>query len=162
LQLDVVHFMWHSAPVKKRWCPHHVLSLFFAGLVWNSSMVSWACSMLDSFTQDASIGWYPFHLTKYSHSRPFSYLDLSMALHLKLLFIMNQVRWGPWVVFLIRPWGMSHATYTQGNWVEFQLLVVGSQTANVTPGPSFGHNLCFKSPNGWYKPILDIYILRAF
>ncbi len=29
---------------------------------------------IDSFTQDASIGWYPFHLTKYSHSRPLSAL----------------------------------------------------------------------------------------
>ncbi len=35
MELDVVHFMWHSAPLKKRWCPHHALRLFFAGLVWN-------------------------------------------------------------------------------------------------------------------------------
>jgi hypothetical protein len=40
-------------------------------------MVSWACSILDSFTRDASIGWYPFHLTKYSCSRPLSCLDLN-------------------------------------------------------------------------------------
>ncbi len=79
LQLDVVHFMWHFAPLKERWCPHHVLRLFFVGLVWNSSMASWACSMSDSFTQDASIGWYPFHFTKYSCSRHLSCLDLSMA-----------------------------------------------------------------------------------
>jgi hypothetical protein len=32
-------------------------------------MAYWACSIFDSFTQDASIGWFPFHLTKYSHSR---------------------------------------------------------------------------------------------
>jgi hypothetical protein len=72
-------FMWLPAPLKERWCPHHVLRLFcfFAGLMWNSSMASWACSILDSFTQNASIGWYPFHLTKYSPSHPFSYLDLS-------------------------------------------------------------------------------------
>ncbi len=72
-------FMWHSAPLKERWCPHHVLRLFFASLVWNSSMAYWACFMLDSFTQDASIGWYPFHLTKYSRSCPLSCLDLSTA-----------------------------------------------------------------------------------
>jgi hypothetical protein len=43
-------------------------------------MASWACSMLNSFTQDASIGWYPFHLTKYSRSHPLSCLDLSTPL----------------------------------------------------------------------------------
>ncbi len=79
LQLDAVHFMWLHAPLKKRWCPHHVLRLFFAGLVWNFSMASWACSMTDSFTQDASIRWYPFHFTKYSRSHPLSCLDLSTA-----------------------------------------------------------------------------------
>jgi hypothetical protein len=58
--------------------------------------------------------------------------------------------------------GMSHTTYTQGNQIDSQLLVVGSQTANLTPGLSFGHNLCFQCPNGLCKPILDIYISIAF
>jgi hypothetical protein len=71
--------MWLLAPLKERWCPHHILCLFFAGLVWNSFMASWACSISDSFTQDASIGWYPFHLTKYFHSHPLSCIDLSMT-----------------------------------------------------------------------------------
>ncbi len=66
-------------PTKEQWCPHHVLRLFFASLMWHYCMASWACSMSDSFTQDAFIGWYPFHLTKYSRSRPLSCLDLSMA-----------------------------------------------------------------------------------
>jgi hypothetical protein len=80
LQLDVVHFMWDSSPLKERWCPHHTLRLFFfADPVWNSSMASWACSMSDSFTQEASIRWYPFHLTRYSRSHPLSCLDLSTA-----------------------------------------------------------------------------------
>jgi hypothetical protein len=30
----------------------------------------------------------------------------------------------------------------------------------LTPGPSFGHNLCFKCPNGSCKPILNIYISK--
>jgi hypothetical protein len=42
-------------------------------------MASWSCSMLNSFTQDAYIGWYPFHLTKYSRFCPLSCLDLSTA-----------------------------------------------------------------------------------
>ncbi len=71
------YILWNFPPLKERWCPHHVLRLFFAGRVWNSSMASWACSMSDSFTQETSIGWYPFHLTRYSRSRPLSCLDLS-------------------------------------------------------------------------------------
>jgi hypothetical protein len=55
-----------------------------------------------------------------------------------------------------------HVTCTQGNWGDPWLLVVGGQIANLTPCLSFGHNLCFKCPNGSCKPILDIYIPRSF
>ncbi len=34
--------------------------------------------------------------------------------------------------------------------------MVRSQIDNLTPDLSFGHNLCFNYPNGWYKPILDL------
>ncbi len=44
--------------------------------------------------------------------------------------------------------GVLHATCTQGNQVDSRLLMVGSQTANLIFGLSFGHNLCFKCPNG--------------
>ncbi len=57
---------------------------------------------------------------------------------------------------------MSHAPCSQVNWVDFRLFVVGSQIYNFTPGPSFGHNLCFRCPNEQYKPILNIYVLRSF
>ncbi len=57
---------------------------------------------------------------------------------------------------------MSHSTCTQGNRVDSWLLMVGSQIANLTHGPSFGHNLCFRSLNGWCKPILNIYVSIAF
>ncbi len=40
--------------------------------------------------------------------------------------------------------------------------MVGSQIGNLTFGLSFGHNLCFKCPNGSCKPILDIYVTRDF
>jgi hypothetical protein len=50
----------------------------------------------------------------------------------------------------------------QVNQGDSQLLVVDSQIDNLTPGPSFGHNLCFKYPNGSCEPIIDIYLLRAF
>ncbi len=36
------------------------------------------------------------------------------------------------------------------------------QTTNLTPDLSFGHNLCFRCPNGWCEPILNIYISIAF
>jgi hypothetical protein len=58
--------------------------------------------------------------------------------------------------------GMSHVPCTQGNRVDSRLLVVGSQIANLIPGLSFGHNLCFKCPNGQCEPILDIYTSIAF
>ncbi len=57
---------------------------------------------------------------------------------------------------------MWHATYTQGNWVDSRLLVVGSQIVNLAPGLSFGHNLCFKCPNGSCEPILDIQVSITF
>jgi hypothetical protein len=57
---------------------------------------------------------------------------------------------------------VSHATYTQRNRVDSQLLVVESQIANLTSGPFFGHNLCFRCPNGQCNPILEIYITRTF
>jgi hypothetical protein len=49
-----------------------------------------------------------------------------------------------------------------GNHGYSSLLVVGSQIANLTPNFSFGHNLCFKNPNGSCEPILNIYIPRSF
>jgi len=58
--------------------------------------------------------------------------------------------------------GMWHATYMQGNQGDFWLLMVGSQIHNLTPSPFFGHNFCFKYPNGSCKLILDIYIVKAF
>jgi hypothetical protein len=57
---------------------------------------------------------------------------------------------------------MSHTTCMQRNQVNFLLLMVGSQIAKLTPSFSFGHNLSFRCPNGWYKPILNIYVWRAF
>jgi len=51
---------------------------------------------------------------------------------------------------------MSHATWTQGNWGDSWLLMVKNQIGNLTHGPSFGHNLCFKCPNESCEPILDI------
>jgi hypothetical protein len=51
---------------------------------------------------------------------------------------------------------MLHTTYTQVNHSDSWLLVVGSQIGNLTPIPSFGHNLCFKYPNGSCEFILDI------
>ncbi len=56
---------------------------------------------------------------------------------------------------------MSQATWTQGNWVDFLLLVVESQITNLTPS-SFGHNLCFRYPNKSCNPILNIYVSIFF
>jgi hypothetical protein len=58
--------------------------------------------------------------------------------------------------------GMSHIVCRQLNRVNSRLFLVGSQIGSLTPDPSFGHNLCFRCPNEQCKPILDIYIPRAF
>jgi hypothetical protein len=52
--------------------------------------------------------------------------------------------------------GMSHATCTQRNQVDSRLLMVKNQTVNLIFDLSFGHNLCFKCPNGSCKLILNI------
>jgi hypothetical protein len=57
---------------------------------------------------------------------------------------------------------MSHPTCTKGNRVDSWLLMVGSQTADLTLGLSFGHNLCSKCPNGSCELILDIYVSIDF
>ncbi len=46
--------------------------------------------------------------------------------------------------------------------VDAWLLVVRSQTASLTPGPSFAHNLVFRCPNGRCEAIFDIYASRTF
>jgi len=40
--------------------------------------------------------------------------------------------------------------------------MVRSQIGNLTPSLYFGHNLCFKYPNGSCEPILDFYVSRIF
>jgi len=57
---------------------------------------------------------------------------------------------------------MSHSPF--GGWeeVDSRLLVVGSQTANLTSGSSFAHNLGDRCPNGQCEAIFDIYASRSF
>jgi hypothetical protein len=57
---------------------------------------------------------------------------------------------------------MFHVTYTQQNRVNSQLVVIGSQIANLTLDLSFGPNLGFRCPNGQCEPILDIYVSINF
>jgi hypothetical protein len=51
---------------------------------------------------------------------------------------------------------MWHVTYMHVFQDDSWFLVVRSQIGTSTPGPSFGHNLCFKCSNESCKPILDI------
>jgi hypothetical protein len=57
---------------------------------------------------------------------------------------------------------MSHAQIGCREEVDSWLLVVGSQTANLTPGPSFAHNLGYRCPNDQCEAIFDIYVSRPF
>jgi hypothetical protein len=57
---------------------------------------------------------------------------------------------------------MLHSLRRRREEVDSRLLVVGSQTGSLTPGPSFAHNLGCRCPNGQCEAILDIYASRAF
>jgi hypothetical protein len=57
---------------------------------------------------------------------------------------------------------MSHAQIGCQEGIDSRLLVVGSQTASLTPGPSFAHNLGCRCPNCQCEGIFDIYVSRPF
>jgi hypothetical protein len=63
-------------------------------------------------------------------------------------------------------WEFSNATSHSPNarWerVDSRLFVVGSQTASLTPGPSFADNLGCRCPNDQCEAISDIYTSRPF
>jgi hypothetical protein len=56
----------------------------------------------------------------------------------------------------------SHSSCRRRIRVDSRLLVVGSQTGSLTPGPSFDHNVCWKCPNGSCEAISDICTSRPF
>ena len=58
--------------------------------------------------------------------------------------------------------GVSHSQFGLREEVDSRLLVVGSQTASLTPGPSFAHNLGDRCPNGQCEAIFGIYASRPF
>jgi hypothetical protein len=57
---------------------------------------------------------------------------------------------------------VSHSPSSRQERVDSRLLVVGSQTASLTPGPSFAHNLGCRCPNDQCEVIFDIYASRPF
>jgi hypothetical protein len=58
--------------------------------------------------------------------------------------------------------GVSHFQFGLREEVDSLLLVVASQIASLTPGPSFAHNLGDRCPNAQCKGIFDIYASRPF
>jgi hypothetical protein len=58
--------------------------------------------------------------------------------------------------------GVSHSRIGHQERVDSRLLVVGSQIASLTPGPSFAHNLGCRCPNRKCEGIFDIYVSRPF
>jgi hypothetical protein len=57
---------------------------------------------------------------------------------------------------------MLHVQIGRREEVDSRLLVVGSQTASLTPGPSFAHNLGYRCLNCQSEGIFDIYVSRPF
>jgi hypothetical protein len=58
--------------------------------------------------------------------------------------------------------GVSHFTCTHRDLIDSRFFVVRSQTASLTLGPSFDHNLCCKCPNGSCEAILDNLPFKTF
>jgi hypothetical protein len=56
----------------------------------------------------------------------------------------------------------SHIQFGRQEEVDSWLLVVGNQTANLTPDPSFAHNLGCRYSNDQCEVIFDIYASRPF
>jgi len=83
---------------------------------------------------------------------------ITLCSNLRLGWGLKQTRSSPWELSN----SGSHSTCTHWGRVNSWLLVVGSQTANLTLNPSFCHNLCCKCPNGSCKTIFDIYTSIAF
>ncbi len=57
---------------------------------------------------------------------------------------------------------LSHSLIARQDRGDSRLLVVGSQTASLTLGPSFAHNLGYRCRNDSCEVILDIYTSRPF
>ncbi len=57
---------------------------------------------------------------------------------------------------------VSHSPNARRERVDSRLLVVGSQIASLTPGPSFAHILGCRCPNDQCEAISDIYTSRPF
>ncbi len=57
---------------------------------------------------------------------------------------------------------VSHSQFGGREEVDSRLLVVESQIANLTPDPSFAHNLGCRCPNDQCKAIFYIYASRPF
>jgi hypothetical protein len=57
---------------------------------------------------------------------------------------------------------VSHSQFGAREEVDSRLLMVGSQIASLTPGPSFAHNLGYRCPNDQCEAIFYIYASRPF
>jgi hypothetical protein len=57
---------------------------------------------------------------------------------------------------------MSHTRIGCREGIDSRLLVVGSQIASLTLGPSFAHNLGWRCPNCQCEGNFDIYVSRPF
>ncbi len=57
---------------------------------------------------------------------------------------------------------VSHFRFGGREEVDSRLIVVGSQTVSLTPGPSFAHNLGYRCPNGQCEANFYIYASRPF
>jgi len=84
---------------------------------------------------------------------PWLWGRITLCADLRLKWGLKQSCSLRWDLFNI----MLQVTCMQGNQIDFLLLVVGNQTANLTFGLSFNYNLCFMCPNESCEPILELF-----
>jgi len=135
---------------------HHVLDLGEANifpLIVFSMFNHKACTQMSFCPRIPKLGIRKF--SKLGLSQLWRPVTLCENLRLRLVLI---------IVALIKSFPMVCGTSPSRKEISrnFGLLMVRSQIGNLTPGPSFGHNLCFKYPNGSCKLILNIYVSRSF
>jgi hypothetical protein len=107
-----------------------------------------------TFSQDSQSG-----VQKLSQFRlPRVWAFITSCSDLQLGWGLMQTCSSLWELFNV----VSCSTCTHRGRVDSRLLVIGSQTTNLTLGPSFDHNLCCRCPNGSCETILNIYTSRPF
>jgi hypothetical protein len=150
---------WRRVGVLSKHCSHTCVISGFWMSNWMSNLSSDLIVFNNMNSQDLALP----KLRGSHHLPPYSIFYASHGACTQMSFCFGTPKFGVLKFLKLEPHDfgeyVAHHLHTStSGW----LLVVDSQIDNLTFDPSFGHNLCFKYPNGSCEPILDIYVSRAF